>query len=83
MPIVENEIYTSEEIESLLKISRSTFLRLIKKGVLQARKVGGQYRILGQEILRLVSPQLEEKAAVAYRKVRNGVSRGLHNIRRT
>ncbi|MFA5114001.1 MAG: helix-turn-helix domain-containing protein [Candidatus Margulisiibacteriota bacterium] len=56
--VAEKEIYTAEEAESLLKISRSTFLRLIKRGVLQARKVGGQYRILGEEILRLVKPQL-------------------------
>ena len=55
--VAENEIYTADETEALLKISRSTFLRLIKKGILQARKVGGQYRILGEEILRLVKPQ--------------------------
>ncbi len=56
----KNVIYTAEETESLLKISRSTFLRLIKRGVLQARKVGGQYRILGEEILRIVQPALEK-----------------------
>jgi excisionase family DNA binding protein len=55
-PVLANEIYTAEETKSLLKISRSTFLRLIKRGVLQARKVGGQYRVLGEEILRLVRP---------------------------
>ena len=58
MEVQEKAIYTPEETKTLLKISRSTFLRLIKKGVLQARKVGGQYRILGEEILRLVKPQL-------------------------
>ncbi len=56
----KNVIYTAEETESLLKISRSTFLRLIKRGVLQARKVGGQYRILGEEILRVVQPTLTQ-----------------------
>ncbi len=57
MPEVSSrEIYTAEEAELLLKISRSTFLRLIKRGALQARKVGGQYRVLGEEILRLVRP---------------------------
>ncbi len=55
--VASREIYTAEEAESLLKISRSTFLRLIKRGALQARKVGGQYRILGEEILRLVQPK--------------------------
>jgi hypothetical protein len=56
-------------------------MRLIKKGILQARKVGGQYRILGEEILHLVRPRLEEKAATAYRKVRNGVKVQLEKIR--
>jgi excisionase family DNA binding protein len=55
--VQEKTIYTPEETESLLKISRSTFLRLIKRGALQARKVGGQYRILGEEILKIVKPK--------------------------
>ncbi|MBU0672173.1 MAG: helix-turn-helix domain-containing protein [Candidatus Margulisbacteria bacterium] len=80
MQVLENEIYTSEETKSLLKISQSTFLRLIKKGVLRAYKVGGQYRILGKEILHLVSPKLEEKAIGAYRTVRNGVKRRLEKV---
>ena len=80
MQVLENEIYTSEETKSLLKISQSTFLRLIKKGVLRAYKVGGQYRILGKEILHLVSPKLEEKAAGAYRKVKDTVKRSLESV---
>lgn len=81
MQVFENEIYTSEEAKSLLKISQSTFLRLIKKGVLRAYKVGGQYRILGREILNLVSPGLEERAVSVYRRVRNGVKRRLETIK--
>lgn len=81
MELRENEIYTSEETKSLLKISQSTFLRLIKKGVLRAYKVGGQYRILGREILHLVSPRLEQKAARVYRRVRNGVKRRLEKVK--
>ncbi|MFH1581721.1 MAG: helix-turn-helix domain-containing protein [Pseudomonadota bacterium] len=80
MEVRENEIYTSEETKSLLKISQSTFLRLIKKGILRAYKVGGQYRILGKEILHLVDPKLEMKAAGAYRKIKNGVKRRLETI---
>lgn len=80
MELRENEIYTAEETKGLLKISQSTFLRLVKKGVLRAYKVGGQYRILGKEILHLVSPQLEEKAARVYRRVRNGVKRRLEKV---
>ena len=54
--IHEKEIYTLEEAQNLLKVSRSTILRLIKKGILKAGKIGGQYRILGAEILRQVLP---------------------------
>jgi excisionase family DNA binding protein len=57
MEINENEVYTSEEVKSILKISQSTFLRLIKKGILKAGKLGGQYRILGKELLRIVCPE--------------------------
>lgn len=80
MEVYENEIYTSEETKSLLKISQSTFLRLIKKGILRAYKVGGQYRILGREILNLVSPGLEQRAVDAFRRVRNGVRRRWERI---
>jgi len=80
MEVNEREIYTADETKSLLKISQSTFLRLVKRGVLRAYKVGGQYRILGKEILHLVSPRLEQKAATAYRRVRNGVKRRLEKV---
>jgi excisionase family DNA binding protein len=80
MEVNEREIYTAEETKGLLKISQSTFLRLVKRGVLRAYKVGGQYRILGREILHLVSPRLEQKAVGAYRRVRNGVKRRLEKV---
>lgn len=64
--IKENAVYTAQEVESLLKLSESTIKRLLKKGILRANKVGGQYRILGKEILRLISPELEKKAVKKY-----------------
>jgi len=33
-------------------------------------KIGGQYRILGHELLRLVSPEIDEKATLTYKKVK-------------
>lgn len=54
--IKEKEVYTIEETQDLLKVSRSTILRLIKKGILKAGKIGGQYRILGVELLRHLFP---------------------------
>ena len=46
-------------------------MRLIKKGIIRAAKVGKQYRILGKELLRIVSPKLEDKIGKAYNKARH------------
>lgn len=64
--IKENGVYTTTEVQGLLKISESTVKRLLKKGILRANKVGGQYRVLGKEILRLISPELEKKSVKKY-----------------
>lgn len=64
--IKPNIIYTTSETEALLKISNSTIKRLLKNGILRANKVGKQYRILGKEILRLISPEVERKATRSY-----------------
>ena len=69
--IKENAVYTTQEAQNLLKISDSTIKRLLKKEILRANKVGGQYRIMGNELLRLISPDLEYKAGKAYMKVKN------------
>jgi excisionase family DNA binding protein len=55
--INEKEVYTLEEAQKLLKVSRSTMMRQIKQGILRAGKFGGQYRILGAELLRLLLPE--------------------------
>lgn len=66
-------VYTSAETQKLLKISESTIKRLFKKGLIKANKVGGQYRILGKEILRLVSPAAEKKAIKSYLNIKQKV----------
>jgi len=66
--IKPNQVYTTREARSFLKVSESTIKRLLKKGIIRANKVGGQYRILGRELLRLVSPKVEEKAVKVYQK---------------
>ncbi|OGW84511.1 MAG: hypothetical protein A3C35_02440 [Omnitrophica bacterium RIFCSPHIGHO2_02_FULL_46_11] len=43
---------------------------MIKKELIRAAKVGKQYRILGKEILRVISPVLEDKVGKTYGKVR-------------
>ena len=76
--IKPNAIYTTGEAQKLLKVSNSTIKRLLKKGLIKANKVGRQYRILGKEILRLVSPQVEKRAIKSYlslkKKVINKIS---------
>jgi excisionase family DNA binding protein len=68
--IKSNAVYTTTEVRGLLKISESTVKRLLKKGILRANKVGGQYRILGKELLRLISPKLEKKSINTYLNIK-------------
>lgn len=70
MKIEPDKIYTTQEARDFLKISESTIKRLLKKGIIRAYKVGGQYRIWGDEILRLVSPELESKVYKIYDRLR-------------
>ena len=69
--IKENEVYTTGEAEKLLKVSNSTVKRMLKSGLLRANKVGKQYRILGHELLRLLSPNVEQKAIGVYQKIKS------------
>lgn len=71
--IKNNQIYTVQETEKLLKISNSTIKRMLKNGLLRANKVGGQYRIMGKEILRIVSPEVEKKAIKTYLDIKKKV----------
>lgn len=70
-----NEVYTTNEAQEALKISNSTIKRLLKKGIIKANKVGGQYRILGKELLRIVSPTIERKAVTAYQHLKKKIKR--------
>ena len=69
MILNETEIYTPEETRKILKISDSTFRRLIKKGILRVARIGGQYRVLVREILRLLNSNLPSKVKNAYHEV--------------
>ena len=71
MEVKENEAYTHEETQAILKLSSSTVTRMIKKGLIRSAKVGKQYRIMGKELLRILSPKLEDKVGKAYNKARN------------
>jgi len=69
--IKPNKVYTTEEAQEYLKISNSTIKRLLKKGILKANKVGGRYKILGYEILRLVSPNKKTGLEKFYYKIKD------------
>src|SRR3990167_8381290 len=69
--IKENEVYTHEETQKLLKVSSSTITRMIKKGLIRTARVGKQYRIMGKELLRVLSPRIEDKVGKDYNKARN------------
>ena len=70
MEINQNEVYTFQETQAILKVSPSTLMRMIKKGLIRAAKVGKQYRIWGKELLRILSPQLEDRVGKVYNKAR-------------
>ena len=71
MPEIKpNEVYTPKEAEALLKVSNSTMKRMLKSGLLRANKIGKQYRILGHELLQMLSPEMDKKATEAYQKIK-------------
>ncbi len=79
MEIKENEVYTHEETQALLKVSSSTVTRMIKKGLIRTARVGKQYRIMGKELLRILSPNIEDKVGKTYNKARNWVHKNIDN----
>jgi len=69
--IKPNQVYTTEEAQEYLKVSNSTIKRFLKNGIINANKVGGRYKILGNELLRLVSPEIETKAERLYYRLKD------------
>lgn len=74
-----NEVYTTYEARNLLKVSSSTIKRLFKRGAIRANKVGGQYRVLGKELLRTVSPAVERKAVNTYQNIKKKIKTKIKN----
>ena len=77
--INENSVYTTAETQKLLKVSQSTMKRLLMKGLIKGNKIGRQYRILGREILRLVSPETETKAIKSYLQIKEKIKNKVKN----
>lgn len=73
--IEPNQVYTTEESKDFLRVSERTIKRFLKTGIIRANKVGGRYRILGRELLRLVSPEAEQKASNLYQRMKEKTRR--------
>jgi len=73
--IKPGQVYTTEEAQDYLKVSNSTIKRWLKGGIINANKVGGRYKILGNELLRLVSPQKETKFEKLYYRFKDKTKR--------
>ncbi len=69
--IKPNKVYTTEEAQDYLRVSNSTIKRFLKNGMIHANKVGGRYKILGNELLRLVSPRKETKVEKIYYHIKD------------
>lgn len=52
--IIKNRVYSIEEAAELLGISISTVRRHIKSGILPGNKLGGQYRVMGIDLIHAV-----------------------------
>ena len=59
--IKANSIYSPEEIASILTIEKADVMSMIHKGQLKAWKVNGFYRVLGGNILQLLSEKSGEE----------------------
>ena len=74
-----NEVYTTGETQRLLKISPSTMKRMLKRGLIRANKLGGQYRIMGKELLRALSPSVERKTVTKYQLLKKKIKSQIKN----
>ena len=72
-------VYTTTETRKILRVSNSTIKRMFKNGLIRANKVGGQYRIFGKELLRVLSPKVERKAVRTYQKFKKKLKEKIKN----
>lgn len=75
--IQPDKIYNTQEAQEYLQVSSSTIKRLLKKGIIKANKVGGRYKILGRELMRLVSPEAETKVVDFYHRLKDKTKKAI------
>ena len=77
--IKPKEVYTTKEVQDFLKISESTIKRMIKNGIITAYKIGGVYRIWGDEVLKHLSPKTGDKIYRAYHGIKEKVKKTIED----
>jgi putative resolvase len=58
--IREDQVYRPAEIAEALRVSTVTLTRAIRDGKLKAFRVGGQWRILGEEVVRYIDQETKK-----------------------
>jgi len=60
--ILENAVYTANEVRQILGVSGTRIREFLTSGKLKAVRIGKSYKILGKDILQLLENlKLEEK----------------------
>ncbi|MBT3236263.1 MAG: helix-turn-helix domain-containing protein [Bdellovibrionales bacterium] len=54
------EVMTTDDVLEYLKISRKTLMKLIREGMVPARKVGKNYRYLKSELEKYLKGDLQQ-----------------------
>ena len=62
--ISDNKVYTPSEVASCLRVSPVTISRSIRDGKLKAFRVGGQWRILGSQVVKYIESQTDRAMTV-------------------
>jgi excisionase family DNA binding protein len=60
-PVESNRIYSLQEASALLGVSRETFYKLIRAGIIKGWKIGRTWRITGEDLLRQISLNHQSK----------------------
>ena len=58
--IIEDAVYTPEEVALMFRLSTLTIVRKLRRGEIKAVKIGKSYRILGQDLLALWRTRFRE-----------------------
>ena len=53
------QVYTPQEVAQVLKVSAATVSRAIRDGKLKGLRVGGQWRILGSDLVRYLNAETQ------------------------